>query len=52
VVSASGGGSFTDVAAITFKAASNGQTLTLTYVKTQSINSSGGSIDLMAAWLQ
>jgi hypothetical protein len=37
--------------AITYAAASAGQTLTLTYVKTQAINGASGSSDLIAAAL-
>jgi parallel beta-helix repeat protein len=50
-VSLSGNGTYTDVVALTYNAASAGQTLTLTYVKSSNINGSSGSADLMAAWL-
>jgi hypothetical protein len=52
VVGGSGSSFYTNLVAIKFNAASNGQTLTLTYTKTQNITSSGGSVDLIAAWLQ
>ena len=52
VVNLSSSGHYTDVVAITYKAASAGQTLTLSYVKSQNINGTGGSVDLIAAWLE
>jgi hypothetical protein len=52
VVSASGSAIYTNVVAITYKAASANQTLKLTYAKSQNINGTGGSADLIAAWLQ
>jgi uncharacterized repeat protein (TIGR03803 family) len=51
VTSFSSSGKYNDVVAITYKAASAGQNLVLTYVKSQNINGTGGSADLMAAWL-
>ena len=50
-VSMSGSGNYQDVVAITYAAASAGQTLTITYDKTQTIGAASGSVDLMAAWL-
>jgi hypothetical protein len=51
VVSLSGSASYTDMVAITYNAASAGQTLTISYVKSQTIGGAGGSVDLMAAAL-
>ncbi len=51
VAAASGTGSFTNLYAITFSAASAGQTLTVSYFKSANINGTGGSADLIAAWL-
>jgi hypothetical protein len=51
-VSSSGSAHYNNVVAITYHAASNNQTLTITYTKSQTINGSGGSTDLIAAWLQ
>jgi hypothetical protein len=50
-ISFSGSAHYSDVVAITFKAGSAGQTLNLSYVKSQTIGSAGGSVDLIAAWL-
>jgi hypothetical protein len=50
--SLSSSGSYANVIAVTYKAGSAGQTLKLTYVKSENINGSSGSADLMAAWLQ
>jgi hypothetical protein len=50
-VSVSGSSNFQDLVAITYNAASAGQTLTLTYDKTTTIGSASGSVDLIAAWL-
>ena len=47
----SGNSKYNDVVAITYSAASAGQKLVLTYVKSSNINGTGGSADLMAAWL-
>ena len=52
VTTLSSSGHYNNIIAITFQAASAGQTLTLTYVKSQNINGTGGSSDLIAAWLQ
>jgi hypothetical protein len=43
---------YTDVVAITYKAASANQKLTLSYVKSQTIGDPSGSVDLIAAWLK
>jgi hypothetical protein len=51
VTTFSSSGKYNDVVKITFKAASAGKQLVLTYVKNQNINGTGGSADLMAAWL-
>ena len=49
----SGTSNYQDVVAITYNAASAGQTLTITWAKSQTINGdAGGSVDLIAAWLQ
>jgi hypothetical protein len=48
----SSAGSYANVIAITFKAGSAGQSLKLTYVKSENVNGSSGSADLIAAWLQ
>jgi hypothetical protein len=51
-VTVSGSSNYQDVVAITYNAASAGQTLTLSYTKTQTIGAASGSVDLIAAWLQ
>ncbi len=51
VITASGNGLYTNLYTITYKAASAGQKLTLSYVKSTNINGSGGSVDLIAAAL-
>jgi hypothetical protein len=51
VATASGSGLYTNLYTITFKAASAGQTLTISYVKSSNINGVGGSVDLIAAAL-
>ena len=51
VVSSSGSAIYTNLYTITYAAPSAGQTLTISYVKTQNIAGSGGSIDLIAAML-
>jgi hypothetical protein len=51
VVTASGSGLYTNFYTITFKAASAGQTLTITLLKTGNITGTGGSVDLIAAAL-
>jgi hypothetical protein len=52
VVTTSGTGTYTNFYTITFQAASAGQTLTITYVKSSNVNNSaGGSVDLIAAAL-
>jgi hypothetical protein len=51
VATASGSGLYTNFYTITFSAASAGQTLTVSYVKTTNINGAGGSVDLIAAAL-
>ncbi len=51
VLSASGNGLYTNLYTITYKAASAGQTLTISYVKSTNINGNGGSVDLIAAAL-
>jgi hypothetical protein len=52
VVSSSGSGSYNNIIEITYHAASPGQTLTITYVKSQNINGTSGSADLVTAWLR
>lgn len=52
VATLSSSGNYVNVIAVTYKAGSAGQTLKLTYAKSQNINGSTGSADLMAAWLQ
>ena len=48
----SGTANYQDVVAITYNAANAGQTLTITWVKSQTLNSdAAGSVDLIAAWL-
>ena len=47
----SGTSNYQDVVAITYNAASAGQKLTINWVKSQTIGSAGGSVDLIAAWL-
>ncbi len=51
-VSSSGSSTYTNLIAVTYKAGSNNQKLTITYTKSQAINGSGGSADLIAAWLR
>jgi hypothetical protein len=51
VVSASGNGIYSDLYTITYTAASAGQTLKISYVKSTNINGTGGSVDLIGAWL-
>jgi len=51
VVTTSGTGLYTNLYAITFKAASAGQTLTISYVKSSNVNGTSGSVDLIAAAL-
>jgi hypothetical protein len=51
VANLSGSGLYADIVAITYKAASAGQTLKISYVKSQTINAASGSSDLIAAWL-
>jgi uncharacterized delta-60 repeat protein len=50
-VSLSGNAAYQNVIAITYSAASANQKLTISYTKTTNINGSGGSADLIAAWL-
>jgi hypothetical protein len=52
VLNLSSSGHYTDVVAITYKAASANQKLTLSYVKSQTIGAASGSVDLIAAWLK
>jgi hypothetical protein len=47
----SGPAHYSDVVAITYNASEPGQTLMLTYVKSLNIGGTGGSADLIAAWL-
>ncbi len=49
--SASGTGIYSQLYTITYKAASAGQKLTISYVKNTNINGAGGSVDLIAAYL-
>jgi hypothetical protein len=51
VASASGSAHYTQLYTITFNAASAGQTLTVTYIKSANVNGTGGSVDLIAAAL-
>jgi hypothetical protein len=51
VTTFSSSGKYNDVVKITYKAASAGKQLVLTYVKNQNINGTGGSADLVAAWM-
>jgi hypothetical protein len=51
VANASGNGLYSNLYTITYSAASAGQTLTITYTKTTTINGFGGSVDLIAAWI-
>jgi lysophospholipase L1-like esterase len=52
VISSSATGKYTSLYTITYSAASAGQTLTISYVKNQTINGvAGGSVDLIAAML-
>jgi hypothetical protein len=51
VATVSGSGSYTNFYTITFKAASAGQTLTITLLKTGNITGTNGSADLIAAAL-
>jgi hypothetical protein len=48
----SGSSNYQDVVKLTFNAASASQTLTISWVKSQTIGSASGSVDLIAAWLQ
>jgi hypothetical protein len=50
-ISLSGSGIYNDIVAITYKAGSANQKLTISYVKSQNINGASGSSDLVAAWL-
>ncbi len=49
VFTASGNAIYTNLYTITYKAASAGQKLTISYVKSTNINGAGGSVDLIAA---
>jgi hypothetical protein len=51
VATASGNGIYSKLYTITYQASSPAQTLTITYTKTQNINGTGGSVDLIAAAL-
>jgi regulation of enolase protein 1 (concanavalin A-like superfamily) len=51
VATASGSGIYSNLYTITYKAASAGQTLKISYVKSTAINGTGGSVDLIAAAL-
>lgn len=51
VATASSSGRYNELFTITFKAASAGQTLTISLVKNSMVNNAGGSVDLMAAAL-
>ncbi len=51
VLTASGNALYTNLYTITYKAASAGQKLTISYVKSTNINGTGGSVDLIAAYL-
>ncbi len=51
IATASGTGHYNELFTITFSAASAGQTLTITFVKSSNINGNSGSVDLMAAAL-
>jgi subtilase family serine protease len=51
-VSFTGTGTYNEIVAITYKAASASQKLTISYTKSSNINGTGGSSDLIAAWLQ
>lgn len=51
VATPSGNGLYTYLYTINFQAASAGQTLTISYVKSSNINGGGGSVDLIAAAL-
>ena len=52
VATPSGTGHYTNLYTITFSAASAGQTLTITYLKTGNLTShTDGSVDLIAAYL-
>jgi hypothetical protein len=51
LVTLSNSGHYNNIVTITYNAASANQKLTVTYVKSQNINGTGGSADLMAAWL-
>jgi hypothetical protein len=50
-VSFSGASHYTELVAITYKAGSAGQTLTLNYTKTANVGVLSGSVDLIGAWL-
>jgi hypothetical protein len=51
VVTASGSASYTNLYAITYRAASAGQTIKITLLKTQNLVGTGGSVDVIAAAL-
>jgi fibronectin type 3 domain-containing protein len=51
VATASGSGTYANIYTITYKAASAGQTLTISYVKSATIGDASGSVDLIAAML-
>jgi hypothetical protein len=51
-VSSSGNSHYANIVALTFQAASAGKSMTIWYTKSQNLNGSGGSTDLIAAWLQ
>jgi Right handed beta helix region len=51
VATSSGNGNYSNLYTINYKAASAGQTLTVSYTKTTNINGSSGSVDLIAAAL-
>jgi hypothetical protein len=50
-VTLSGSSLYSDVVTITYTAASAGQKLIISYVKSHSMHATGGSADLIAAWL-
>jgi hypothetical protein len=51
-VSSSGNSHYANIVALTYQAASAGQSMTIWYTKSQNLNGTGGSTDLIAAWLQ
>jgi hypothetical protein len=51
VLNLSSSSHYTDVVAITYEAASANQTLTISWVKSQTIAAASGSVDLISAWL-